>query len=160
MKKELTAAIVFSSMTVFENFERVLHMGFMYTEKTITGWVSLNRVNEFMQEVRRYFIIILTQCVTQNHRQSSSTHSPRRVHPLLLTLRWFRQVMISDSTMPPLPGRASTSKAHQRLLNDVSPCELTETSSSLLDKLALSWALRHLERHRSSWPYSVRKGGM
>ena len=52
MKKELTASIVFSSISVFENFERQLHMAFNYAEKTVTGWVSLCRVNDFLHTVR------------------------------------------------------------------------------------------------------------
>ncbi|KAH6916771.1 ATP-binding cassette transporter [Coprinopsis sp. MPI-PUGE-AT-0042] len=49
MKKELTASIVFSSMTVFDMVQRLLHGSFFFLHSAITGRVSIDRVNDFLQ---------------------------------------------------------------------------------------------------------------
>ena len=51
MKQELTASIVFSSMTVFDMFQNLLHVSFYYVNSLITGRVSLDRVNDFLTNV-------------------------------------------------------------------------------------------------------------
>jgi hypothetical protein len=53
MKEELTASIVFSSMTVFDMVQRVLHGSAFFMNNTISGRVSIDRVNEFLNKVRR-----------------------------------------------------------------------------------------------------------
>ncbi|KAH6916807.1 ATP-binding cassette transporter [Coprinopsis sp. MPI-PUGE-AT-0042] len=49
MKKELSASIVFSSMTVFDMLQQQLHMSFYFVNNIITGRVSIDRVNDFLQ---------------------------------------------------------------------------------------------------------------
>jgi hypothetical protein len=51
MKQELSASIVFSSMTVFDMLQQQLHISFFFVNNIITGWVSLDRVNDFLQNV-------------------------------------------------------------------------------------------------------------
>ncbi|KAL7418721.1 hypothetical protein Q5752_006404 [Cryptotrichosporon argae] len=49
-KRELTAAIVFTSMTVFELMKGQLGLIFYMVNEMVTAWVSLKRLNEFMNE--------------------------------------------------------------------------------------------------------------
>lgn len=49
-KKQLTAATVFTSMTVFEILKGQMMMGFWMIGQFVTSFVSLQRINKFMQE--------------------------------------------------------------------------------------------------------------
>ncbi|KAH9922615.1 uncharacterized protein B0H18DRAFT_1120791 [Fomitopsis serialis] len=50
MKRDLTASVVFSSITVFDTFSHLMHMGFGFVPMMIRAKVSLDRVNEFLQK--------------------------------------------------------------------------------------------------------------
>ncbi|KAH9907116.1 ABC transporter type 1, transmembrane domain-containing protein [Fomitopsis serialis] len=50
MKRDLTASAVFSSITVFDTFSQLMHMGFGFVPMMIRAKVSLDRVNEFLQK--------------------------------------------------------------------------------------------------------------
>ncbi|KAF8058246.1 hypothetical protein FPV67DRAFT_1565726 [Lyophyllum atratum] len=49
MKQELNASKVFSSMTVFDMLRDQLHMVFYLINQVVTGKVSIDRVNDFLQ---------------------------------------------------------------------------------------------------------------
>ena len=51
MKRELSASIVFSSMTVFDMLRDQLHIVFFVVSQSITGKVSLDRVDDFLKNV-------------------------------------------------------------------------------------------------------------
>ncbi|KZT67108.1 multidrug resistance-associated ABC transporter [Daedalea quercina L-15889] len=50
MKRDLTASVVFSSITVFETFSHLLHMAVGYTPALIQAKVSLDRIDGFLQK--------------------------------------------------------------------------------------------------------------
>ncbi|KAH6912895.1 ATP-binding cassette transporter [Coprinopsis sp. MPI-PUGE-AT-0042] len=50
MKRELTASIVFSSMTVFDKLQSQLHMVFYLASQLTAGWLSLDRVDAFLRK--------------------------------------------------------------------------------------------------------------
>ncbi|KAJ7102323.1 hypothetical protein B0H15DRAFT_943257 [Mycena belliarum] len=50
MKEELSASKVFSSMSVFDMLRNQLHFVFWSVNQTVTGKVSLDRVNEFLHK--------------------------------------------------------------------------------------------------------------
>ncbi|KAF5377185.1 hypothetical protein D9615_006331 [Tricholomella constricta] len=49
MRQELSASTVFSSMTVFDMLRDQLHMVFYAVNQVVTGKVSIDRVNDFLQ---------------------------------------------------------------------------------------------------------------
>jgi hypothetical protein len=51
MKEQLSASKVFSSMSVFDMLRDQLHMVFFAITQFVTGKVSLDRVNDFLQNV-------------------------------------------------------------------------------------------------------------
>lgn len=53
MNGQLNASKVFSSMTVFDMLGQQLHMMSMLMMRSITGKVSLDRVNEFLGKASR-----------------------------------------------------------------------------------------------------------
>lgn len=52
MREELNASKVFSSMTVFDMLREQLHMVFFYVNQVVSGKVSIDRVNDFLHDVR------------------------------------------------------------------------------------------------------------
>jgi small-conductance mechanosensitive channel len=56
MKGQLTASIVFSSMSVFDMLRDQLHMIFWVINQSVTGKVSLDRVDDFLKNVSLQFI--------------------------------------------------------------------------------------------------------
>jgi hypothetical protein len=76
MKRELTASIVFSSMTVFDMLQQLLHVAVYFVNNLVNGRVSIDRINDFLQNVSHL-------------REAPSSHSahlcltdrtPRRIH--------------------------------------------------------------------------------
>jgi hypothetical protein len=51
MERQLSASIVFSSMTVFDMLRDQLHIVFFVVNQSITGKVSLDRVDDFLKNV-------------------------------------------------------------------------------------------------------------
>ncbi|KAF9015463.1 ATP-binding cassette transporter [Cyathus striatus] len=49
MKRELSASIVFSSMSVFDMLRDQLHMVFFFVGQAVTGKVSLDRISDFLR---------------------------------------------------------------------------------------------------------------
>lgn len=56
MKKELKASIAFSAMTVFDIFRDQLHFAFYLVNAAVAGKVSLDRINDFLKNVRLLYI--------------------------------------------------------------------------------------------------------
>lgn len=54
MKEILTASVVFSSMVVFDILREQLHMSIWTLSTAVQGKVSLDRINDFLQNVRPY----------------------------------------------------------------------------------------------------------
>lgn len=52
MKQDLNASKVFSSMAVFDLLRDQLHMAFYSISLVVTGRVSLNRIDDFLRNVR------------------------------------------------------------------------------------------------------------
>ncbi len=52
MKEILTASVVFSSMVVFDILREQLHMSIWTLSTAVQGKVSLDRINDFLQNVR------------------------------------------------------------------------------------------------------------
>jgi len=52
MKQPLSASKVFSSITVFDMLRDQLHMVLYAVTQAVTGKVSLDRVNDFLHNVR------------------------------------------------------------------------------------------------------------
>ncbi|KZT67088.1 P-loop containing nucleoside triphosphate hydrolase protein [Daedalea quercina L-15889] len=50
MKRDLTASVVFSSITVFETFTHLLRMAVIHTPQVIRAKVSLDRIHDFLQK--------------------------------------------------------------------------------------------------------------
>jgi len=61
MKQDLSASKVFSSMSVFDILRDRLHMLFYSVSQSVTGKVSLDRVNDFLQNVR----FVVTLCTAE-----------------------------------------------------------------------------------------------
>jgi hypothetical protein len=57
-KQRLDAATVFSSIGVFDVLRNQLNMMFWHIPMTIQGKVSLDRINDFLQNVRSYLIYL------------------------------------------------------------------------------------------------------
>ena len=51
MERKLSASILFSSMTVFDMLRDQLHIVFYFGSQSITGKVSLDRVDDFLKNV-------------------------------------------------------------------------------------------------------------
>ncbi|TFY55109.1 hypothetical protein EVJ58_g8459 [Rhodofomes roseus] len=66
MKRGLTASVVFSSMTVFDSLRHLMHMVFDYVPMLIRAKVSLDRVDDFLQEA---------ELLDQYSEQSDESHT-------------------------------------------------------------------------------------
>lgn len=60
MKQDLTASIVFGSLTVFNMLQMQLQMSLRIVTACIQGKVSLDRVNDFLNDVCRLLFIYLS----------------------------------------------------------------------------------------------------
>ncbi|RXW23865.1 hypothetical protein EST38_g2012 [Candolleomyces aberdarensis] len=71
MKRELSASIVFSSMTVFDMLRDQLHIVFFVVSQSITGKVSLDRVDDFLKNTE-----LLDRYTVKNDEELISLSSP------------------------------------------------------------------------------------
>lgn len=57
MKGTMAASIIFSSMTVFDMLREQMRIVFRSVQETVTARVSLDRVSDFLKNVRAAMII-------------------------------------------------------------------------------------------------------
>ena len=110
MKQELSASIVFSSMTVFDLLKDQLGMIFWFVSNIVNAKVSLDRVDDFLKNVR-----VLTMSLSQY------------VFNRKLTLSFCR---LSSSTSMPI-------KRTPTYLSSSRPCIPTRSVSVMLTSLGL-----------------------
>ncbi len=58
MKEQLSSAKVFSSMAIFDMFSGQLHRMLYTVSQTVVGKVSLDRLTDFMHNVRCLFCVV------------------------------------------------------------------------------------------------------
>jgi hypothetical protein len=111
MKRELTPSIVFSSMAVFDLLRDQLHTIFFMVPYFIQAKVSLDRVTDFLQNVRPDRPPWLNSHLTAWFRLSSSTTTKRSLrapHPRRSSTRRASIVRSSASKTRPSRGPLTT----------------------------------------------------